>query len=459
MEDFLQELTDGADRVLSAAFSTPVKGTRSVGTGAAAVAAEAASAEFIPVPAGQTCLKIKVRPSASAAANNRSAGVSFYAEFFTEKQAFHRTLDAAAFTALVGRCAGSLFKNTVIQLTERGGTGRIETVSVLANKKGTVRVIRSAARAPALQQPPVSGGDRQKRYLLPEGTPVPFLVFLGVMTADGKVVQAKRDKFRQINRFLEFIDDVLPAVLDGRESVSTEQPLRIADFGCGKSYLTFAVHYYLTEIKRLPAAITGLDLKDDVVADCAALASRLHCSGLTFRRGDIAAYGSDRTGTPPDIVITLHACDTATDYALAYAVDHRARAVLSVPCCQHEVNAQLRAGDVPPQFAPLVKYGLIKERFAALVTDAVRAELLERAGYAVQILEFVDGSATPKNLLIRAIRKKTAESPVCASSPAALGSEVQAAGGVEVQAAGSGAAALTEALRVRTTMQTLLERE
>ena len=226
------------------------------------------------------------------------------------------------------------------------------------------------------------------------------------MTPEGKIISSKYDKFRQINRFLEFLDDILPAVtgqIKGRT-------LRIADFGCGKSYLTFAVHYFLTEIKKIDAEIIGLDLKRDVIEYCSRTAERLNLKGLSFDTGNIADYSYKNE---PDIVITLHACDTATDYALDYAVKHGCRAILSVPCCQHELNAQLdenkkrwkAENSVPQEFEPLLKYGLIKERFASLATDALRAEYLEKSGYSVQILEFIDMEHTPKNLLIRALKK------------------------------------------------------
>ena len=250
--------------------------------------------------------------------------------------------------------------------------------------------------------------SRTKNYLLPEGSPVPFLVHLGIMTAEGKVIKSKYDKFRQINRFLEMLDDILYDVVRLRESeqipVSAENPLRIVDFGSGKSYLTFAVQHYLTEIKKIPVEIFGLDLKKDVIAYCNTLAQKLSLKNLSFAVGDIASFGEEKQS---DIIVTLHACDTATDYALDYALRRKAKAILSVPCCQHELNSQLSAKSVPAgsPLAPLLKYGLIKERFAALATDTIRAEILEKSGYRVQILEFIEESATPKNLLIRAVRK------------------------------------------------------
>ena len=220
---------------------------------------------------------------------------------------------------------------------------------------------------------------------------MPFLVDLGVQTKDGKIVHARYDKFRQINRFLEFIEDVLPKLDKNRENV-------ILDFGCGKSYLTFAMYYYLKELRGYPVRIIGLDLKEDVIRTCSRLAEKYGYENLTFLTGDIASYeGVDHV----DMVVTLHACDTATDYALYKAVKWGAKVILSVPCCQHELNAQMKS----ERFAPLFQYGIIKERTAALFTDALRAQLLESQGYRVQILEFIDIEHTPKNLLIRAVRQ------------------------------------------------------
>lgn len=280
---------------------------------------------------------------------------------------------------------------------------------MLANKKGRIQVLCKKEENSSVVKKN-SSGQRIKQRLLPEGTPVPFLVHLGVMTPQGRVINSKQDKFRQVNRFLEFVDDILPEILTKIQPVSLERPVRIVDFGCGKSYLTFALHYFLTEKRHLPVEIIGLDLKDDVVAMCQKLAKELKCEGLFFCKGDIAKYNPERKQfLSPDLVITLHACDTATDYAMDYAVKHGCTAILSVPCCQHEANAQLNRSQCPPQLYPLIKHGLLKERFASLVTDAIRGEYLEKHGYEVQILEFIDVSHTSKNLLIRAVKKNGKE--------------------------------------------------
>ena len=231
--------------------------------------------------------------------------------------------------------------------------------------------------------------NRTKRYILPEGTPVGFLIDLGVMTKEGKIVRQKYDKYRQINRFLEFVEDILP-------QLSKEREQTIIDFGCGKSYLTFAMYYYLKELKGYDIRIIGLDLKEDVIAHCNELRDKYGYGKLSFLVGDIASY-TDVDAV--DMVVTLHACDTATDYALAKAVQWGEKVILSVPCCQHEANRMMEN----ELLQPVLQYGILKERMAAIMTDAVRANLLTAKGYDTQILEFIDMEHTPKNLLIRAV--------------------------------------------------------
>jgi SAM-dependent methyltransferase len=233
--------------------------------------------------------------------------------------------------------------------------------------------------------------NKKKNYILQEGTPLPFLIDLGVMTKEGMIVKAKMDKFRQINRFLEYIEDVLPFL-------SQERELTILDFGCGKSYLTFALYYYLKLLKGYRINVIGLDLKSEVIKHCSQLSEKYGYDKLRFLEGDIASYNGSNS---VDMVVTLHACDTATDHALYKAVSWGAQVILSVPCCQHELNKQIDSDILKPIF----KYGIVKERMAALITDALRAELLETKGYKVQLLEFIDMEHTPKNILIRAVKR------------------------------------------------------
>ncbi len=256
---------------------------------------------------------------------------------------------------------------------------------VLTDANGTTMLRRPPTRPKALLD-----HDRRKQHVLMDGTAVPFLVELGVQTAAGKVKAQRRDKFRQVNRFLELVEDVLPALPAGR--------LRVVDFGSGKSYLTFALHHLLTVVHGCEVDLVGLDLKEDVVATCSALASKLGSEGLRFEVGDIAGY---RGVEAADLVVSLHACDTATDAALERAVRWNVPVILAVPCCQHELLPQIQ--NTP--LAPLLDRGLLRSRFASDVTDAARAQLLEAVGYDVQLVEFVELEHTPKNVLIRATRR------------------------------------------------------
>lgn len=329
-------------------------------------------------------IKIKVRPL------EKKGKLLFQIESFTKTQAFHENLtveDACR------KIAGYM---------ERFGQMQLETVreegTVLVSRKGKVTVRRRRRQKEA--QPADRSHNREKHYIMEEGKPVPFLKDLGVMTEDGKIVRTKTDKFRQINRFLEFVEDILPRLERDRE-------LTILDFGCGKSYLTFAMYHYLHELRGYDIRIIGLDLKKDVIDHCGKLAEKYGYDKLTFLVGDIADYdGVDRV----DMVVTLHACDTATDYALAKAVGWEAEVILSVPCCQHELNARFadgggeKRGECMTDLAPVMDYGLLRERFAALATDGLRAKYLEREGYETQVLEFIDMEHTPKNILIRAVK-------------------------------------------------------
>ena len=214
---------------------------------------------------------------------------------------------------------------------------------------------------------------------------------LGVQTKEGKIIHAKYDKFKQINRFLEFVQDILPALPQDRK-------ISILDFGCGKSYLTFALYYYLKILNHYQVDVVGLDLKEDVIDNCNRLKEKYGYDDLMFLKGDIKEYNDKEQ---VDMVVTLHACDTATDYALYKAITWNAKVILSVPCCQHELNKQIDSR----LLQPVLKYGLLKERMSALLTDGIRANLLEKAGYETQILEFIDMEHTPKNILIRAVKK------------------------------------------------------
>lgn len=358
--------------ILSVTFSKPSKDTQDV--------------------LGRNYIKIRIWKSVSMSQNKDS----YQCEMFTEKQAFQKSMTEKEVEEFIGNHAGKLFKN-VVEKTDS------EEITYLSNRRGEVKILRKKNKNAAAQSSKKI--NREKNYIIRENTQVPFLIELGVMTKDGKVVSRMYDKFRQINRFLEFVDDVIDDVIRLKGVVDDDSPLRVIDFGSGKSYLTFAVWYFLHDIKKIPVEITGLDLKEDVIRNCQNLSEKLGCSGLNFKIGNIADYSEEKNA---DVIITLHACDTATDYALEYAVRKNALAILSVPCCQKEINQQLSEKKLSPEnpYSIFTDYGIVQERFSALVTDIVRAKLLEKNGYNVQLMEFIDMEGTPKNLLVRALKNR-----------------------------------------------------
>ena len=236
--------------------------------------------------------------------------------------------------------------------------------------------------------------NKKKNYILEEGTPVPFLIKLGVMGEKGEVFKQSYDKFRQINKYLEFIDDTIRE-LQNRKLIGSH--IKFVDFGCGKSYLTFALHHYLKNIKNFTFEIIGLDLKKDVMKKCNDIAKELKCENLEFLTGDIKDFDKLQN---VDIIFSLHACNNATDYALLKGLELNAKAILAVPCCQHEFNDKLSANKKSDFFAsqlPIGKHGILLEKYATIATDAFRA----------QVMEFIDMEHTPKNTLIRGIKEKT----------------------------------------------------
>lgn len=337
-----------------------------------------------------TLTKIKIRPVLL------KEELFFQETIYQGTQVFHKNAVAQELKEHIMDYLNGQFKQAQIQ------TASLEA-TVLSSKKGKITVKtryikkmfdkeENHAISRERSQEELLAHNRVKKYLLEDGKPVAFLIKLGVQTPEGKVIKAKYDKFRQINRYLEFIDNVL-------EELPKDRPVQIIDFGCGKSYLTFAMYYYLHEIKHYPLQIIGLDLKEDVIRNCNQLAEEFGYKGLIFQQGDISTYeDTDKV----DMVVSLHACDTATDYALEKAVKWGAKVIMAVPCCQHEVNRQIHCDE----WKPILKYGFIKERMSALITDAVRANLLEQQGYDTQILEFIDMEHTPKNLLIRAVKRQ-----------------------------------------------------
>ncbi len=321
--------------------------------------------------------KVKVRPVLL------KGTLSFQETLYRETKVYHVNYEKEEAVEKLLEYIKTLFRQA--QVAALG-----EEATVLVSKKGAVSLKRRRKEVQQETGERDLAHNRARRYILPEGEPVDFLVGLGVQTPQGQVVRSKYDKFRQINRYLEFIEDILDKLPSGRQ-------VRIIDFGCGKSYLTFAMYYYLHQVQRRDIRVTGLDLKADVIARCSALAAELGYEGLDFQVGDIGSW-QEEGGV--DMVVSLHACDRATDYALEKAVKWGAAVVMAVPCCQHELNGQIHCDTLQP----LLKYGLLKERMAALVTDALRAEMLEQRGYDTQIVEFIDMEHTPKNLMIRAVK-------------------------------------------------------
>ena len=309
----------------------------------------------------------------------------FQLEGFCDNKAFHRNLSGEELLRLADDSLSGCYRQVLI-MTADGAAQYVLRRDGSYRKSGKSTVPRPGGEA-------VPSHDREKRYLLSEGENIPALVDLGVFTPDLRIVKAKYDKYRQINRFVELIDDAFSSVEPG--------PLTVMDFGCGKSYLTFILYYYFAVRRGFDVEMIGYDLKADVVEHCRAVARKYGYTGLRFEVANVS--GDTLPDKRIDLLVTLHACDTATDYALDYALRHGAKHIFSVPCCQHEIERTIsRGGDLDL----LLHYGIIRERVSALLTDAIRAEILEDMGYEVDLIEFVDLAHSPKNLMIRAEEKR-----------------------------------------------------
>lgn len=312
---------------------------------------------------------------------------------YTEKQVFHDNVELSDVTTYLYEKIAGVFLQVNAWDNEKEHMILLSKKGKVSYKTKKIPVTQGDEKLPLNQSIKSQDGtdhNRKKNYILEEGQIIPPLVDMGVFTKEGKVVKSMYDKFRQINRFIEIIDD---GVRDYKK-----EEIHIIDFGCGKSYLTFIMYYYFTEVKHMKVQMLGLDLKKDVIKKCNEAAEKYGYDNLHFEMGDINGF---QTPFDVDMVVTLHACDTATDYALFNAITWNAKMIFSVPCCQHELNKQMQTEDL----SLLTRYGIVKERFAALTTDAIRANLLECCGYKTQLLEFIDFEHTPKNILIRAVRK------------------------------------------------------
>ena len=360
--------------------------------------------------------KVKVRPIMM------KGSICFQETISRGTQVFHENYEKDGMLDRLVRYMEEDFR----QLEAQSMDGKL---NVLVSKKGRMTIKQQKADSSQNQMMPDMSHNRSKQYILKEGVPVPFLIDLDVQTAEGTIIKSRYNKFKQINRYLEFVEDILPAL-------PKERTIHIIDFGCGKSYLTFALYYYLHELKQLDVMITGLDLKTDVINKCNQLAERYGYDQLQFFQGDISTFqGAECV----DMVVTLHACDTATDFAIKKAVDWGARVIFTVPCCQHEVNKQIENELLSPVF----QYGLLKERISALLTDGIRANLLEEAGYETQVLEFISMEHTPKNILIRAVKRERDASVTNRRK--------------SIEESGTALRQLTDALHVETTLQKLMK--
>lgn len=259
---------------------------------------------------------------------------------------------------------------------------------ILVSKKGHIHIADKRTKTENKAPAEIAEHNREKQYILDAVTHAAFLSRLGVSDEKGRVFEKKRSKFKQINRFLDLLNDVY-------DKLPHEGCLTVCDLCCGKSYLTFAVYYYLTEIKKREVRMFGVDLKADVIAYCESVARELDCRGLSFLCGDITAFSPN---TRVDLVISLHACDIATDIVLDFAVREKARVLLSTPCCHHEMMRQLKA----PALSFVTKHSMLKQKLCDAATDALRGLKLEANGYLVDMPELIDAEETPKNLMIRA---------------------------------------------------------
>lgn len=311
--------------------------------------------------------------------------IRYQAERFKDKKVFHLNMKESEFSQYLSSKLDGHYRQ-ILAVTEDESV-HYHLKSGAYKKKVSKNEVKKTADL---------SHNKAKEYILSEGENIPALVELGVFTPDFHIVKAKYDKYKQINRFIELIDDEF--------SKLEKDGITVLDFGCGKSYLTFILYYYFTVKRGVKAKIIGYDLKRDVVENCNAIAKKYGYDGLEFVVSDVTK--DVLYGEKIDMIVTLHACDTATDYALEYAIKKNVKHIFSVPCCQHEINKQIEKGG---DMDIMLRHGIIKERLSALLTDSIRASVLEAMGYSVDMIEFIDFAHSPKNIMIRAKKNKRSD--------------------------------------------------
>ena len=323
------------------------------------------------------------------------SGKNIQIESFKDNKAFHKNIDLNNLQELEDNLKEYIdnFKQILLQI-EGSDISFIRKKENFSRKEKESNLVKSC-----------NEHNKKKQYILNEGDKIDFLIELGLMSVEGKILKSSYNKFKQINKYLEFIDDVIEE-LKAKKLITNH--INVLDFGCGKSYLTFALYYYLKNYRKdLTFSIVGLDLKKDVIEFCNKLAKKLNYENLEFLNGNIKDYDKSKE---VDLVFSLHACNNATDYSLEKALSLDAKAILAVPCCHHEFFEKIQKNKNSEFYNTLkimADNGVVLDKFATLATDSFRSLSLELCGYKTKMIEFIDMEHTPKNILIRAIKSKS----------------------------------------------------
>ena len=318
-------------------------------------------------------------------------------ESFKDNKAFHKNIDLNNLQELEDNLKEYIdnFKQILLQI-EGSDISFIRKKESFSRREKESNLIKTS-----------NGHNKKKQYILNEGDKIDFLIELGLMSVEGKILKSSYNKFKQINKYLEFIDDVIEE-LKTKKLITNH--INVLDFGCGKSYLTFALYYYLKNYRKdLTFSIVGLDLKKDVIEFCNKLAKKLNYENLEFLNGNIKDYDKSKE---VDLVFSLHACNNATDYSLEKALSLNAKAILAVPCCHHEFFEKIQKNknsEFHNTLKIMVDNGVVLDKFATLATDSFRSLSLELCGYKTKMIEFIDMEHTPKNILIKAIKSKSSD--------------------------------------------------